>query len=124
MWIIAEQVLTATYADFQKILGIDFGSYTSSADIAQMEQDMQTYSKYPGKTINKYSFNLMDFLESYGENDIEPYFDQIKTNPWLKELYTLLQNHIVLYWELENIKNWGLVKRNGQPKLVILDIGL
>ena len=26
--------------------------------------------------------------------------------------------------ELENIKNWGLVKRNGQPKLIILDIGI
>lgn len=124
MWIVAEQVLTATYADFQKILGIDFGSYTSSADITQMKQDMQTYSKYPGKTINKYSFNLMDFLESYGDNDLELYYDQIKSNEWLKELYTLLQNNIVCYWELENIENWGLVKRNGQPKLIILDIGI
>lgn len=124
MWIIAEQVLTATYADFQKILGIDFGSYTSSADIAQMKQDMQNYSKYPGKTINKYSFNLMDFLEAYGENDLELYYDQIKTNPWLKELFILLQRHIVCYWELENIQNWGLVQRNGKPKLIILDIGI
>lgn len=124
LWIISEQVLTATYADFPKILGIDFGSYVSSEDIRQMNQDMKTYSKYPGKTINNYSFNLMDFLESYGDDDLELYYSQIKTNPWLKELYTLLQKNIVKYWELENIENWGLVKRNGQPKLIILDFGI
>ena len=124
IWIISEQVLIATYADFQKILGIDFGSYVSSADITQMKQDMQDYSKYPGKTINRFSFNLMDFLESYGEDDIELYSNQIKNNPWLRELYTMLQNNIVCYWELENIQNWGLVKRNGHPKLIILDIGI
>ena len=26
--------------------------------------------------------------------------------------------------ELENINNWGLVKRNGEPKLIVLDIGI
>jgi len=124
MWIIAEQVLPASYTDFQKILGIDFGSYTSSADITQMKQELKDYSKYKGKQTTKFSLNLMDFLEAYGENDIELYFNQIKTNPWLKELYTLLQNNIVCYWELEKIDNWGLVKRNGQPKLIILDIGI
>ena len=124
IWIIAEQVLTATYADFQKILGFDFGSYTSSADIEQMKQDLQDHSKYDGKTVTKYSFNLMEFLECYAENDLELYYDQIKHNPWLNELYTLLQRDIVAYWELENIENWGLVKRNGQPKLIILDIGI
>ena len=66
----------------------------------------------------------MDFLEAYGENDLSIYFDQIKSNKWLKELYTLLSYGIVGYWELENIENWGLVKRNGEPKLIILDIGI
>lgn len=124
MWIIAEQVITATYADFQKILGIDFGYYTSSADITQMKQDMETYSKYPGKTINKNSLNLMNFLEAYGDDDLESYYNQIENNQWLKELYILLKRNIVCYWELEKIDNWGLVKRNGQPKLIILDMGI
>ena len=124
LWIISEQVLQATYADFQKILGIDFGNYVSSNDITQMRQDLQNYSQYDGKTVTKYSFNLTDFLEAYGENDLEIYFDQIKSNKWLKELYTLLSHGITSYWELENIENWGLVKRNGKPKLIILDIGI
>lgn len=124
MWIISEQVLQATYADFQKILGFDFGSYVSSNDITQMKQDLQDYSKYDGETVNRYSFNLMDFLEAYGDNDIGIYLNQIKNNKWLKELYMLLNRGITSYWELENIENWGLVKRNGKPKLIILDIGI
>ena len=126
LWIIAEQVLPASYADFQKILGIDFGSYTSSDDIEQMKQDMKTYSKYPGKTINKYSFNLMDFLETYeeGKGDISMYQPYIQKNKWLAELINILDHGIVNPWELYTIENWGLVKRNGQPKLIILDIGI
>ena len=124
LWIIAEQVLPASYADFQKLLGFDFGSYQSSEDITQMKQDLNDYSKYDGKTVTRFSFNLMHFLESYGEDDIDLYLDQIKNNEWLKDLYLLLQNNVVSCWELENIANWGLVKRNGQPKLIVLDIGL
>lgn len=124
LWIISEQVLTATYADFQKLLGIDFGSYTSSADITQMKQDMETYSKYPGKTINKFSFNLMDFLEAYGDNDLSEYDYDIKKNKWLQGLIKILDNGVVNYWELEIIENWGIVHRNGKTQLVILDIGI
>lgn len=124
LWIIAEQVLPASYADFQKILGFDFGSYVSSNDIIQMQQDLQDYSQYDGHSVTRYSFNLMDFLEAYGDNDLSIYFDQIKRNKWLNELYTLLSHGVVGYWELENIENWGLVKRNGEPKLIILDIGI
>lgn len=125
LWIIAEQVLPAKYADFQKILGFDFGSYESIDDITNMKKDLQVYSKYDGKTVNSFSFNLMDFLESYGnDDDFELYHNQIKNNQWLKDLYMLLSHDFVSYWELENINNWGLVKRNGEPKLIVLDIGI
>lgn len=124
LWIISEQVLTATYADFPKLLGFDFGSYTSSADITQMKQDMETYSKYPGKTINSFSINLMDFLESYGDNDLSLYQSEIANNKWLQNLKKILDNGVVNYWELEIIENWGIVHRNGKTQLVILDIGI
>ena len=124
LWLISEQVLPANYADFQKILGFDFGSYTSSTDIEQIKQDLQTYSKYPGKTINKFSFNLMNFLEAYDEGDISMYQSSIQKSKWLQELLKLLDYGIVNPWELQIIENWGLVKRNGHPKLIILDIGI
>lgn len=124
LWIIAEQVLPATYADFQKILGINFGSYTSPSDIEKMRQDIEDYSKYDGKTCNKYGFNLMDFLEAYDEGDISIYESYIQKSKWLQELLKLLNYGIVNSWELENIENWGLVMRNQEPKLIILDIGI
>ena len=124
LWLISEQVLPASYADFQKILGIDFGSYTSSEDIRQMKADLERYSEYPGKTAGQYGFNLMDFLEAYDENDISIYRPYIQKSKWLQELVNLLDNGIVNPWELQIIDNWGLVNRNGQPKLIILDIGI
>lgn len=124
LWIVAEQVLPASYADFQKLLGIDFGYYTSKADIEQMKQDLQDYSKYDGKKADCFSLNLMDFLEAYGEGDLSLYQSDIYNNKWLQKLLKLLDNGIVNYWELEVIRNWGLVKRNGMPTLVILDIGI
>lgn len=124
LWIVAEQVLPASYADFQKILGIDFGSYTSSNDITQMKQDLQDYSKYDGKKADCFSLNLMDFLEAYGEGDLSLYQSDIYNNKWLQELVKILDNGVANYWELEIIENWGLVKRNGMPTLVILDIGI
>ena len=124
LWIISEQVLTATYADFQKILGIDFGSYNGEHNIRQMKRDLEDYSKYDGKTVNKFSVNLMDFLDAYGDGDLDMYSFAIKKNPWLQELVNILDKGIAFYWELEIIENWGLVTRNGQPKLIILDSGI
>jgi len=124
LWIISEQVLTATYADFQKILGIDFGSYKSQNDIHNMKKDLDTYSKYPGKTVSKYAINLMDFLESFDLDNANDYQYEIKHNKWLNDLFTLLIRGVVSANELEIINNWGLVYRNGEPKLIILDIGI
>ena len=123
-WIISEQVLQATYADFRKVLGIDFGSYESSADIEQMIKDLDTYKKYDSKKIGKYPLNLMDFLESYDEGNISAYKNDIMNNQWLRGLYKFLESGLVFSWEIQLIQNWGLVNRNGKPQIVILDIGI
>lgn len=124
LWIVSEQVLPASYADFQKLLGIDFGSYISSADITQMKQDLADYSKYDGKRVNSFSVNLMSFLEAYEEGDLSLYKSIIHNNQWFKELYEVLEYGLANPWELQIIDNWGLVNRNGKPKLIILDIGI
>lgn len=122
MWIISEQVLPAKYADFKKLLGIDFGSYTSSQDIKDMENDLKTYEKYPNGKGN--GLDLMMFLEDYGENNISLYMNDLKHNQWLNALCKMLNQGFVSYYELENIENWGLVQRNGKPVIVILDTGM
>lgn len=123
-WIISEQVLPASYADFNKLLGINFGSFESPEDIEELNKDLDTYSKYDGKKAGRYAVNLMDFLEAYDEGDVSIYQNEFKNNKWLRGLYDFLQYGLVNSWELEIINNWGLVKRNGKPQLVILDIGI
>lgn len=122
MWIITERVLPASYADFQKLLGIDFGSYQSQQDIKDMNNDLKAYSKYPSEKGN--NLNLMMFLEDYGEGDISLYMNDLKHNKWLNTLLQMLNHGFVSYYELENIENWGLVHRNGKTSIVILDTGI
>ena len=123
MWIITERVLPASYADFQKLLGMDFGSYQSQQDIKDMNNDLKTYEKYPGKNPNE-SINLMMFLEDYGEGDLSLYMYELKHDKWLNTLCKMLNQGFVSYYELENIENWGLVHRNGKTSIVILDTGM
>ena len=122
MWIITERVLPASYADFQKILGMDFGSYQSQQDIKDMNNDLKSYEKYP--TYKGNGLNLMLFLEDYGDGDISLYMNDLKHNEWLNTLCKMLNQGFVSYWELENIENWGLVHRNGKTSIVILDTGM
>lgn len=122
MWIITERVLPASYADFKKLLGIDFGSYESQQDIKDMESDLETYKKYPNGKGN--GLNLMMFLEDYGEGDLSLYMNDLKHNEWLHNLYIMLNRGFVSYYELENIANWGLVHRNGKTNIIILDTGM
>ena len=122
MWIITERVLPASYADFQKLLGIDFGSYESQQDMKDMKNDLETYKKYPSNKGN--GLNLMMFLEDYGEGDISLYMNDLKHNEWLNTLCKMLNQGFVSYWELENIANWGLVHRNGKTNIIILDTGM
>ena len=124
LWIISEQVLPATYADFKKILGFDFGSYNSRADEDQMERDMAYYSKYSSARVPKIALNLMNFFEAYMDDGIDYYRYDIEHNEWLNKIYTLLEDGIVSAWELEKIDNWGLVIRNGRPTLILIDIGI
>lgn len=123
MWVITERVLPASYADFKKLLGIDFGSYQSQNDIKDMNNDLKSYEKYPNKETNT-NINLMMFLEDYGEGDLSLYMYELKHDKWLNTLCKMLNQGFVSYYELENIENWGLVHRNGKTTIVILDTGM
>lgn len=123
MWIISERVLPASYADFKKILGIDFGNYQSSQDIKDMNNDLETYKKYPSKQTDE-SINLSEFLDAYADGDISLFSNEIKHNRWLNTLVKMLNQGFVSYMELWVIENWGLVYRNGKPCIIILDTGM
>lgn len=124
IWLISEQVLPATYSDFHKLAGIDYGYYPSRNEINQLYQELRDYQKYDGKIVTDKSVTLDMFLEAYDNGEVNNYYFLIKKNDWIKELYYVLEKGLANPWELQIIDNWGLVKRNGKPKLVILDFGI
>ena len=124
LWVICEQVLPASYADFRKVLGIDFGDYRSSADIDQMNSDLGTYSKYENASTMNEKITLTGFLDAFDEGNVEYCSDAVRENQWFSTLYKMLKRGIVDNWELTVIENWGLVNRGGKPTLVILDLGI
>lgn len=124
LWTISEQVLPASYADFHKIVGVDFGDYQSSADIEQMNQELKDYEKYDGKTVKDKELTLTGFLDAYEQDDMTDYAWLINNNEWFYGLYKILESGVANSWELTVLENWGLVRRNGQARLVILDMGI
>ena len=129
MWIISEKVLSASYSDFPKLLGCNFGSYTDYNSIKNRDEDLSNFSDYDFGYNDKnveYMPNLMEILDEYEEYGTanDDFKMLMKKSNWWVMLYKLLSNFLVSPWELENIDNWGLVYRNGETKLVILDIGI
>ena len=55
----------------------------------------------------------------------EPYDEELSTViheiPWLKEMSKLIYSEQII--DLENIDNFGLVNRDGNPSIVIIDSG-
>lgn len=126
MWIISERVLTATYADFTKILGFTFGGWTSNQDKKDEINDLKTYEKYQNQSEQK-KFDLCMFLDDYEynrESFYGEYKEIIKNSHWIQKLLRILNRGFVGASELTLINNWGLVQRNGKPCIVILDIGM
>ena len=124
LWIISEQILPASYVDFKKLLGFDFTSDYLEKEKNELNQDLQNYKKYKDETVINPTFNLEGLLDAYTEGNLKKYKNIISKNKWLQELISILDYGLANPYELEIIDNWGLVKRNGQPKIIILDSGI
>lgn len=138
-YIVSENVVPATYEDFEKILGIPWGDSFHQ----KTEKETDPWSKHKGDKevgYDKYFDDLKDYKESwvltnvheclcYLENRLvfktEPYDEELSTViheiPWLKEMSKLIYSEQII--DLENIDNFGLVNRDGNPSIVIIDSG-
>ena len=124
LWIISEQILPASYVDFKKLLGFDFTSDYLETEKNELSQDLQNYKEYKDESVINPTFTLEDFLDAYTVGNLSRYENIISKNKWLQELISILNYGLANPYELEIIDNWGLVKRNGQPKIIILDSGI
>lgn len=129
-YIICEHVITAEAVDFEKILGLPF--YDQYEQNTNFSRNVVGYDKY-FKNLKKWHekndislYSILSYIESNYVLD-EPYTERIyddiiNNSKWLKELTDFVAASGIS--DFCSIENFGLVNRNGQPSLVLLDAGM
>jgi len=150
-YLVCESVVPAEGADFEKILGIPFFErYVQNSKKltdwgTKYSGDRQVgYNKYFGDAIKdngEYApyciFHILEYIEDryvLGENQTAykigynniVYSDKIEEiingNQWLSQLRELVSE--VKIGDFTRVENFGIVNRDGNPSIVLLDSGL
>ena len=111
LWLEMEIASKANKNDFQRIFGISW----------EMTQDMVKYcfeqsSNYNRKKKLYYSTNVEKNYEQMVVKDTSQFFVNFQRYLWDYQVYSVSD------WL--DIRNWGVVNRNGNDELVIIDDGL
>lgn len=124
-YIICENVVPAQPIDFEKIIDIPFYN-------RYYEQRNSEYSQYfenPRANNEKVPYDIYDIVcyleanytigEGYYNSEVE---SSIMHSPWLKQLKKLIMDTQI--GDLTKPENYGVVNRDGNPMLVVLDAGM
>lgn len=104
-WIVSEYVLPAKAQDFQHCLGMSFQKFC--------EVVKAFYLSYARRTPYLSSSISYDELVEIVEN-----------SEWLASLESYMGDYQLPFGDLTRLANFGLVQRDGEPEIVILDSGL
>lgn len=142
-YLVCENVVPATYEDFEMILGIPFYSHyyqnsTQKEDLDSIHGGDRKvgFNKYFGDKIKEPEegyegdaslTEIFSYIESV-EVSYEDYYNRmieniIENNDWLREFRKLVRECKFGDFAM-SVANFGIVNRNGQPNIVILDPGL
>ena len=139
-YMVCESVLPAKKEDFEKILGIPFNLFYAQNSEKVTDENSPNkgdvtigFNKYfdGSKEGVKYAegVTIMDVLEYFEANyvDESEYYDEeienvIKSCEWLQELEEFIMNSDVT--DFASLGNFGIVNRDGNPYIVLLDTGL
>lgn len=102
-WIVVEYVLPAKKQDFKHCLGITW----------------EDYCRFVIKVYNRYARRPMP--SSMSDDEYQMLLDN---NEWLARLDSYMADYQVPFGDLVGLRNYGLVMRDGDPEIVILDSGL
>lgn len=105
LWLVSERCIPAKASDFPHVVGEDFKTVQSF-----IRSTYLLYSRY-GKM----------FLPHMTDTERHRLVDN---NEWFERLSNYMCNYEPPYGDLCRISSWGLVQRNGETTLVILDSGL
>ena len=140
-YLVSESVLPAEPVDFEKILGIPY--YDFWTQHTEEDEDYYDHKKNRYRTIgfDKYFddlkgvdedynglsvFNILNYMHAKYSNGYKnlyrtDYEDVINRTPWFKELKKLAMYSTIA--DYISIENFGVVNRDGNPMIVILDSG-
>jgi hypothetical protein len=124
-YIICENVVSAQPIDFEKIIDIPF--YNRYYD--QRNSEYSQYFENPRGNYEKVPYDVYDIVcyleanytigEGYYNREVE---NSIMHSPWLKQLKKLIMDTQI--GDLTTPENYGVVNRDGNPMLVVLDAGM
>ena len=145
-WLVCEHVLPCSYEDFEQLFGKPFRDkwrqntegqkYINGKDKGKDKTvGFEKYftdlkepnEKYEGVDILSVLWYIDDVYgmhndENYDVRDTIMYEKIVNGNPWFKEIKRLCEEFNLI--DLTQMENYGLVKRNGEMSIVILDYGL
>ena len=124
-YIICENVVSAQPIDFEKIIDIPF--YNRYYD--QRNSEYSQYFENPRGNYEKVPYDVYDIVcyleanytigEGYYNREVE---NSIMHSPWLKQLKKLIMDTQI--GDLTKPENYGVVNRDGNPMIVVLDAGM
>lgn len=103
-WILVEYVIPAKAKDIKMCLGVDFNTFQRFVDTA--------YCYYSGE------------IDCYNQLPDDEFSEMCENNKWFESLYNYMADYQLPSGDLKRLANLGMVLRDGQPQIVILDSGL
>ncbi|MBR6517575.1 MAG: hypothetical protein IKT40_12160 [Bacilli bacterium] len=103
MFIVSEYVLPAKDNDFEVVCGVDFITFTHII-----------------KTVESW-YNTRNGRKYLSDEDME---ELCNSSDDIREFVDYVSNYQPIIGDMLNIRNYGMVSRNGQASIVLLDSGL
>jgi len=110
LWIITQYVLPAKPQDFNEILGVDF-------------EIIQNFCACTDRRFNYRNNNIIRQSDIMVSELYDTYEDNELVIELFRDIEELRGSYDQLVGDLTNIRNWGMVRENGNTFLVMLDTG-
>lgn len=104
LWVEMELARKITLGDFKRISGFDFKDYTSA--------------------INNYYHERTDYKNGYKMKVDQEIVDQMWEDEFVYGIFQYLGNYNVPVGDLMRLNSYGIVKRNNEDNIVLIDYGL
>ena len=82
--------------------------------------------EYKGHSTDEWiiSFYYSGEMDCYNQLSDEEFSKMCENNEWFESLYNYMADYQLPCGDLQRLANLGMVLRDGQPQIVILDSGL